>query len=138
MPHLATNEKFPPPVPLTYPVETAFDIIESTQEYLTLLSDTARETREAVEALIPADPQPGRRTRALGLVSDNLAKLELTLRTSLRILNDLRSLRRLLLQERAATAMPATRRLRPYLEGCLAALKKGGPLPLIESQEKNP
>ena len=84
-----------------------FDNIESAQEYLTLLLDAVRENRAAVEDDIAADSQPTRRTVALRLVSYNLAKLELHLRTSRAILDDLRSLRRMLSQEAATVPTPA-------------------------------
>jgi len=83
-----------------------FESIESAQEYLTLLSEMIRDTRASVEADIGPDSDLDRRTVALRLVSYNLAKLELHLRTSHRILNDLRSLRRLLMRERSAMPTP--------------------------------
>ncbi|HYN15980.1 MAG TPA: hypothetical protein VES66_09360 [Terriglobales bacterium] len=87
--------------------EILFDSIESAQEYLSLLSETVRDTRAGVEADIAADPQPAPRTLTLRMVSYNLAKLELHIQTSRRILNDLRPLRRMLLQQTAQPAVPA-------------------------------
>jgi hypothetical protein len=84
-----------------------FDSIETAQEYLTLLSDTVCENRAAVECDIAADSQPTRRTVALRLVSYNLAKLELHLRTGRAILDDLLGLRRVLLQEKEPATVPA-------------------------------
>jgi hypothetical protein len=67
-----------------------------------LLADALDEARRDVEAEIAAAERDGaeRSKQALLLVSYNLAKLNLHITTSRRILNDLRSLRRLLLAER--------------------------------------
>jgi len=71
-----------------------------------MLADAVDEARRDVEADIAAAEQEGadRRKEALLLISYNLAKLNLHITTSRRILNDLRSLRRLLLSERTASA----------------------------------
>ena len=92
---------------MTYQAESLFDSIESAQDFLTLLSDTVRDIRADVDCDIAADSQPAARTLALRLVSYDLVKLELHLRTGHRILDDLRSLRRAVWQERAATTVPA-------------------------------
>lgn len=82
--------------------ETPFDNIESAQQFVSLLVDAIEEAREDVEAdlteAVSADAE--RRKEALLMVSYNLAKLAMHMTTSRRILNDLRTLRRLLLQER--------------------------------------
>ena len=52
----------------------------------------------------PSSDRADRRKEALLLVSYNLAKLNLHITSSRRILNDLRSLRRLLLAERGLRA----------------------------------
>jgi len=82
--------------------ETPFDSIEGSQEYVALLAEAIEEARRDVEADIAAAEQEdaGRRQQALQLVAYNLAKLSLHITTSRRILNDLRTLRRLLLAER--------------------------------------
>jgi len=71
-----------------------------------MLAEAVDEARRDVEADIAAAEQEGadRRKEALLLISYNLAKLNLHITTSRRILNDLRSLRRLLLSERTASA----------------------------------
>ena len=84
---------------MDYEPETPFENIESAQEFVELLAESIEEARRDVEGEI-ARPQPDRRMQALQLVSYNLAKLSLHMGTSRRILNDLRSLRRLLYQER--------------------------------------
>ena len=82
--------------------ETPFDSIEGSHEYVAMLAAEIDEARREVEAeLVTAErEQADRRKQALLLVSYNLAKLNLHITTSRRILNDLRSLRRLLLAER--------------------------------------
>jgi hypothetical protein len=87
---------------VSYRAETPFDSIEGSHEYVALLADSLDEARRDVEAEIAAAEREGaeRRKEALLLVSYNLAKLNLHITTSRRILNDLRSLRRLLLAER--------------------------------------
>ncbi len=86
--------------------ETPFENIESAQQFVELLFDAIEEARQEVEAEV-GRPQPERRLQALQLVSYNLAKLSLHMGTSRRILNDLRSLRRLLYQERGLSEEPA-------------------------------
>jgi hypothetical protein len=84
---------------LAYEPQTPFENIESAQQFVELLCEAIEEARREVEAEV-ARPQPERRLEALQLVSYNLAKLSMHLSTSHRILNDLRTLRRLLFQER--------------------------------------
>jgi hypothetical protein len=87
---------------LSYQSETPFDSIEGSHEYIAMLAAEIDEARREVEAEVVAAERESadRRKQALLLVSYNLAKLNLHITTSRRILNDLRSLRRLLLQER--------------------------------------
>ena len=85
---------------------TPFDNIEGSHEYVAMLAEAVDEARRDVEADIAAAERDGadRRKQGLLLVSYNLAKLNLHITTSRRILNDLRSLRRLLLAERGLPA----------------------------------
>jgi hypothetical protein len=85
-----------------YQAETPFDSIEGSHEYVAMLADALDEARRDVEAEVAAAEreQAHRRKEALLLVSFNLAKLNLHITSSRRILNDLRTLRRLLLSER--------------------------------------
>ena len=109
-----TNIKVGPPaqaggrkgVSVSYEAETPFDNIEGSHEYVALLAEAIEEARRDVEAeLSVADrDQADRRKEALLLVSYNLAKLNLHITASRRILNDLRMLRRLLLAERGFSA----------------------------------
>jgi hypothetical protein len=83
--------------------ETPFDSIEGSHEYVAMLADELSEARREIEEEITAAERDGadRRKQALLLVSYNLDKLNLHITSSRRILNDLRSLRRVLLAERA-------------------------------------
>jgi len=87
---------------VSYQSETPFDSIEGSHEYVALLAESLDEARREVDEEIALAEREGadRRKEALLLVSFNLAKLNLHITTSRRILNDLRSLRRLLLAER--------------------------------------
>ena len=87
---------------VSYQPETPFDNIEGSHEYVALLAEAVDEARRDVEADLAFAERDGadRRKEALLLVSYNLAKLNLHITTSRRILNDLRMLRRLLLAER--------------------------------------
>jgi len=82
--------------------ETPFDDIEGSHEYVAMLAEALDEARRDVEAEVAVADREGaeRRKEALLLVSYNLAKLNMHITSSRRILNDLRSLRRLLLAER--------------------------------------
>jgi DNA repair exonuclease SbcCD ATPase subunit len=88
---------------MDYNFETPFDNIESAQKYLTLLSQGLQEATQNAEGDIlgEANSQISRRRDALRLVAYKLEKLEQHIKASRRLLNDLRTLRRLLLGERA-------------------------------------
>lgn len=88
--------------------ETPFENIEGAQEYTTLLLEAAQEARREVEVEIArvTDPQLARRKEALQLVSYKLDMLSSHVATSRQILNDLRMLRRLLLNERKTSRPP--------------------------------
>ena len=81
---------------------TPFDTIESAQDYIDLLLEAVEETRHDVGAEIRLSGGPGgeRRAQALQFVALNLNKLSSHVTKSRRILNDLRTLCRLLLEER--------------------------------------
>ena len=82
--------------------ETPFDSVEGAHEYLSLLSDAIQDAKDEIDADIRAaeDPKFPRRLEALRLVSFKLDKLEQHVKSGRRLLNDLRTLRRLLLDER--------------------------------------
>ena len=82
--------------------ETPFDNIENSHQYVAMLADAIAEAQADVDAQIAlaVAERAERRLEALQLVSFNLNKLNSHILTSRRVLNDLRSLRRLLLEER--------------------------------------
>jgi hypothetical protein len=83
--------------------ETPFDNIESSHQYVSLLAEAIKEALSEVEADIAMAGADGasRRREALQLVHFNLTKLNGHMTAGSRILNDLRTLRRLLLDERS-------------------------------------
>ncbi len=90
---------------MSYRPETPFDNIENSHEYVSLLAEAVEVAFTEVEADIALAAADGadRRKEALQLVLFNLNKLRANMKSSRRILNDLRTLRRLLLEERAGT-----------------------------------
>ena len=85
---------------MSYEPETPFDSIEGAHEYLGLLAESVEETRAHIAAELAALPPGSRRADALRLVAYKLERLAEHWRSSGRILNDLRTLRRLLQDER--------------------------------------
>jgi hypothetical protein len=87
-----------------------FDSIESAYDFVSLFSDSVAAAKRDIESDMQRELKSDapRRLDALRLAAYNLEKLELHLNKSRRILNDLRSLRRLLFEERAATRPPAS------------------------------
>ena len=87
---------------MSYRRETPFDNIESAEQFVKLLIEAIKESKCDVDAEIALAEanRSGRSKKALQLVSANLAKLSQHMTTSRRILNHLKTLRRLLLQER--------------------------------------
>ena len=86
---------------MSYTSDTPFDNIESSHQYVSLLHDAIEEARREVDEEIAfSNGHAERRKEALQIVAYNLAKLSFHMQTSGRLLNDLRTLRRLLLAER--------------------------------------
>jgi hypothetical protein len=87
---------------MSYRPETPFDNIESADQFVKLLIEAIEESRRDVDADIALTEgnRSGRSKKALQLVSTNLARLSQHMATSRRILNHLKTLRRLLLRER--------------------------------------
>jgi len=85
---------------------TPFDSIEGSLEYIGLLREAIGTTRKSVDAetLIATSEGAARRLEALQLVAYKLDRLAWHIDGSRRILNDLRTLRRLLLGERQQRA----------------------------------
>jgi hypothetical protein len=96
---------------LNYESETPFDSIEGAHEYIKLLSQTVQEAQEAVQADLNGGAD-SKQLEALRLVFYNLEKLAQHLKAGSRILNDLRTLRRLLMQERRPKVPVVTPRVR--------------------------
>ena len=96
---------------MPYTPETPFDSIEGTQQFVELMLEIVEETKREVDADIEAASRNGveRREQALRLVAHNLNRLSFHVTKSRRILNDLRSLRRLLLEERTEAEMARVR-----------------------------
>ena len=92
--------------------ETPFDSIEGSYEYVEMLAEAIAEAKHDVEeeVALAEKEAASRRKQGLLLVSFNLAKLEGHMTASKRILNDLRTLRRVLLSERSAKSAVQTAR----------------------------
>ena len=95
-----------------------FDTIESTQEYMKLLDEVLEEiqgtTEEELKRIVLADTMViGRGVEAVHLLSYKLEQLRHHVQASSRILNDLRTMRRLLLGERKSSehGTPVIRRV---------------------------
>ncbi len=88
--------------------DTPFDHIESSLEFVALLGEAIRDTVVEIETDVAAAESQGasRRVEALQLVHFKLTKLSDHVGASHRILNDLRTLRRLLLEERTLVKAP--------------------------------
>ncbi len=85
---------------MSYEPETPFDSIEGAHEYVSLMLEAVEEAEQEIAAEL-AELGPGtRRADALRTVAYKLARLADHSRSSRRLLNDLRTLRRLLLAER--------------------------------------
>lgn len=96
---------------MPYEPKTPFDTIEGALEYVSLLADSVEEARGdiAVEhEQARKDSDGTRRADALRLVAYKLDRLAEHAHASRRLLNDLRTLRRLLLDERGTRPAPAT------------------------------
>src|SRR5271166_1785575 len=100
---------------MTPAFENPFASIEDAHEYFTLLTQTVFETKLEIEADVARESNGDfpRRTEALKLAAYTLTRLEFHMLRSRRILNDLRTLRRLLFEERTLTAMTQ----RPQADG---------------------
>ncbi len=87
---------------MTTPLQTPFDSVENAHDYVRLLGEAIAEAKRdiAADLAVATKARLERRMQALQIVQFKLDKLEQHLKTSSRLLNDLRSLRRLLLDER--------------------------------------
>jgi len=95
--------------------ETPFDSIENAHEYIRLLLDAVTEGKRDIESDVQGavESKAERHLEALRLVQHKLDKLEQHLKTSGRLLNDLRILRRLLLEGRPEPVSSKVASVRP-------------------------
>ena len=84
-----------------------FASIEDAHEFLTRLAQTVFETKLEIETDVQRESSSNfpRRAEALKLALYTLTRLEFHMNRSRRVLNDLRTLRRLLFEERTLTAL---------------------------------
>jgi len=97
--------------PLKSAVQTPFDCVENAQAYIQLLIEALAEAKkevadDAASARSFRSARSERRLQALRLVEYKLHRLEHHLSASGRTLNDLRRLRRLLLDEASDLSLP--------------------------------
>jgi hypothetical protein len=92
------------------------DSIESAHDFVALMAETVIETKRELQADVLRESSSNfpRRLDALRMAQYSLQKLEFHLNRSHRILNDLRTLRRLLFEERTPSALK--RRLMPTVK----------------------
>ena len=96
---------------LDHPPQSPFDSVENAHQYVRLLVEAITEAKSEIAADLDtadraavAPAQAQRRIEALRLVQFKLDKLGKHLESSSRLLNDLRTLRRLLFEERPESA----------------------------------
>jgi len=117
--------------------EQPFDSIESAYDFSRILSDAVVDARRDIEGLIQAQMQKetsaksSRQLDALRVVYYSLEKLHFHTNCNRRILNDLRSLRRLLFEERAASRSAAAAK-----PAAIAKPAAPGPGPLSPSVQQ--
>lgn len=87
-------------------LENPFGSIEDAHDFMTLMAQTVFETKLEIEADVQRESSSNypRRAEALKLTLYTLSRLEFHMQRSQRILNDLRTLRRLLFEERTVGA----------------------------------
>jgi hypothetical protein len=88
-------------------MEDQFETLESAYDFVALLAETVSEAKRELEGDVQRESASdhSRRLDALRVALYSLDKLELHVNRSQRILNDLRSLRRLLFEERGKTGI---------------------------------
>ena len=92
-------------------LQTPFDSVENAHDYVRLLAEAIAESKGdiATDLTVAERDKLDRKVQALQIVQFKLDKLEQHLQASSRLLNDLRTLRRLLLEERVGTTVPVGR-----------------------------
>lgn len=116
-------------------MEDQFETLESAYDFMALLAETVAEAKQELESDVQRESASNvsRRLDALRIALYSLDKLELHVNRSRRILNDLRTLRRLLFEERgrasstqSATAQLASRAVRVSPNSLDADTQVGG------------
>jgi hypothetical protein len=94
---------------LSVPLQTPFDTVENAHQYVRLLGEAIAEAKTEIDVDLGVATQNNseRRVEALRLVRFKLDKLEQNLHSSSRLLNDLRTMRRLLFEERLDPSLSA-------------------------------
>ena len=87
-------------------IEDQFETLESAYDFVALLAETVAEAKQELENHVQRESASNlsRRLDALRMALYSLDRLELHVNRSRRILNDLRTLRRLLFEERGRTS----------------------------------
>ena len=93
---------------MNHEIASTFDSIESAHEFVGLLAEAVARAKQELEVDVQreSDSKFPRRLQALRVALYNVEKLQIHMSKSRRILNDLRTLRRLLFEERTANAAP--------------------------------
>jgi hypothetical protein len=81
-------------------MEHQSETLESAHDFVKLLAETVAESKRDLESDVQRESIPSRRLDALRIALCNLSKLETHVSQTSRLLNDLRTLRRLLFEER--------------------------------------
>lgn len=82
-------------------MQDEFESLESAHDFVALLAETVADAKRELEADVQREASSSRRQDALRIALYSVSKLELHVNRTSRILNDLRTLRRLLFEERA-------------------------------------
>lgn len=82
-------------------MEDQFESLESAHNFVALLAQTVAEAKRELSNDLQRESMASRRLDALRIALYNLDKLEIHVNRTSRILNDLRTIRRLLFEERA-------------------------------------
>ena len=89
-------------------MEHQFETLESAHDFVRLLAETVAEAKHELEGDVRRESMPSRRQDALRIALYNLRKLENHVTQTSRLLNDLRTLRRLLFEERRKASSVAS------------------------------
>lgn len=81
-------------------MEHQFETLESAHDFVALLAEAVADAKRDLESDVQRESFPSRRLDALRVALYNLSKLETHVNQTSRLLNDLRTLRRLLFEER--------------------------------------